>query len=81
MLYRASLEEAVEDLPFFLNKAPAIDDDGVVGFTQNGGWQRINNVLPLLYHRDKWLFDEFRYWIGALREFANHLKVSHSSLR
>ena len=72
--------EAVEDLPYFLNTlAPAIDDEAVVDFTRNGGWQNFNNVLPLLYRPDKWLFDWFEDWIRALRNFIDQLKVSYSS--
>ncbi|RXW13666.1 hypothetical protein EST38_g12188 [Candolleomyces aberdarensis] len=73
-LYRDSLKEAVEDLPSFLNSAPAIDDEEVVGFTQNGGWQKINNLLPLLYfvHTQFYGGDS---WMGALRNFTGCLEA------
>ncbi|RXW17460.1 hypothetical protein EST38_g8405 [Candolleomyces aberdarensis] len=57
-LYRRSLEEAVEDLPSFLS-ADAIDDEEVVGSTQNGGWQQINDLLPLLYRKGAWSLQNF----------------------
>ena len=69
------------DLPFFLDRAPTVDDGEVVRFTQNGGWQKIDNLLPLLYCKGSWLLREFRYWINALQEFAKRLKVSHTSWR
>jgi hypothetical protein len=71
---------AVEDLPVLLNYAPVIDDE-VVGFTQKGGWQKINNLLPLLYGPDTWLFNSFDGWIDALHDFTDRLKVSHPSFR
>ncbi|RXW20301.1 hypothetical protein EST38_g5562 [Candolleomyces aberdarensis] len=74
-LYRESLQEAVEDLPSFLNGAPAIDDEEVIGFTQNGGWQKINNLLPLLYRPDRWFCKNFDDWIGSLQKFTNCLKA------
>ncbi|KAJ2935590.1 hypothetical protein H1R20_g1506, partial [Candolleomyces eurysporus] len=52
-LHRRSLQEAVEDLPSFLSAVDAIDDDEVVAFTQNGGWQKINSLLPLLDFIDR----------------------------
>ena len=79
VIYRRSLMGAVEDLPVLLNYAPAIDEE-VEGFTQNGGWQKINNLLPLLYGPDTWLFNSFDGWIDALNHFTDQLKVSHSSL-
>ncbi|RXW15765.1 hypothetical protein EST38_g10096 [Candolleomyces aberdarensis] len=47
VLYRRSLKAAVEDLPLILYIAPALDDE-VRGFTQNGGWQKVDSLLPLL---------------------------------
>ncbi|RXW14626.1 hypothetical protein EST38_g11225 [Candolleomyces aberdarensis] len=72
-LYRRSLQEAVEDLPSFLNGAPATDEE-VVGFTQNGGWQKINNLLPLLYFKQERFYggDD---WMGALQNLTDRLKA------
>ena len=77
-LYKRSLDEAILDVPWFLCNYPA--DDEVVGFTQNGGWQKINNLLPLRYREDTWLFRMFGPWINGLQNFTDHLKVSHSPL-
>ncbi|RXW17449.1 hypothetical protein EST38_g8407, partial [Candolleomyces aberdarensis] len=71
-LYRHSLQEAVKDLPSFLKDAPAIDDEEVVGFTQNGGWQKINNLLPLLCNTSPWIGDD---WIEALQKLTDRLKA------
>ena len=71
--------DAIKDLPFFLDNGHATDDD-VVDFTQNGGWQKINNLIPSLFHKDKSLPQYFNSWLLCLRRFSNHLKVSHSSL-
>ncbi|KAJ2923821.1 hypothetical protein H1R20_g13280, partial [Candolleomyces eurysporus] len=76
-LHRRSLMEAVEDLPIFLNRVDCdIDEDEVVGFTQNGGWQKINNLLPLLNRSsDEWLPGTFEDWIEPLRSFTISLKA------
>jgi hypothetical protein len=59
----------------------ALDDDEVVGFTQNGGWRKVDNLLPLL-HPVETSFCEFRgIWIRAVRNFSDHPKVRHSFLR
>jgi hypothetical protein len=81
MLYRRSLKEAVQKLPTFLRHAPALDDEEVVGFTQNGGWQRITNLLPLLFGFMFGTECSFVTWTENLHYFADHLKVSHSCLR
>jgi hypothetical protein len=59
-----------------LSRAHAIDDE-VVGFTQNGGWQKIDTVLPLVYGLNRFMP---RTWMDNLRCFANNLKVSHLPL-
>ena len=64
-------------LPTLLNRA-TIESD-VSDFTRNRGWQKINNLLPPLYHRGQW---EFRGdWINTLARFTNNLKVSDFPLR
>ena len=74
-LNKRSLKEAVEYLPYFLNKASAIDDE-VIRFTQSGGWQKMNNMLPPLYRSGRWLFGHFYEWISRLSEFTDNLGVS-----
>ena len=74
-LYRRSLKEAVEDLPAFLDRAAAIDGE-VVGFTQNRGWQKMGNLVPLLYSSREWLFDQSDHWIDCMSRFTSKLKVS-----
>ena len=78
-LYKCSLDEAILDVPWFLCNYPA--DDEVVGFTQNGGWQKINNVLVLLYRYSKWFRGAFGTWISCFQEISDRLKVSCSFLR
>jgi hypothetical protein len=80
MLYSRSLKEAVQKLPTYLRHALALDDE-VVGFTQNGGWQRITNLLPLLFGFMFGTKCSFVTWTVNLRDFADHLEVSHSCLR
>lgn len=83
-LHRESLRKAVINLPFFLGSPKtALDDDEVVGFTQNGGWQKVDNLVPLLYRFDPWFRGHCRDWIRAVREISDRrrLKVSHSFLR
>jgi hypothetical protein len=81
-LHRRSLKEAVEDLPFFLGSSKiALDDDEVVSFTQNGGWQKVDKILPLLF--SGWLHESslFESWISHLQNISDRLKVSHPFLR
>ncbi|RXW11452.1 hypothetical protein EST38_g14403 [Candolleomyces aberdarensis] len=73
--HRHCLEEAIEDLPFFLPKATNIDDD-VVDFTENCGWQKLDKLLPLVYGIGHWLFHYFKHWITTLYQFADDLKAS-----
>ncbi|RXW12696.1 hypothetical protein EST38_g13159 [Candolleomyces aberdarensis] len=72
VLYRRSLKAAVGDLPFIIGHLGATDE--VLAFTQNGGWQKINNLLPLLYRLVGWLFREFKVWIRRLGDFTKLLK-------
>jgi hypothetical protein len=73
---------SVQYPPFFLRTLQtALDDHEVVGFEQTGGWQKINNVLVLLYRYNGWFRDEFGSWISCLQEISDRLKVSHSLLR
>ncbi|KAJ2921769.1 hypothetical protein H1R20_g15327, partial [Candolleomyces eurysporus] len=74
-LYRDSLEEAIEDLPSFLSAVDAIDDDEVVAFTQNGGWQTINSLLPLMFPQSRYLRVDFNHWIRDLQSFTDGLKA------
>ena len=78
-LYKRSLKEAVQDLPCFLYNYPANDEE-VVSFTQNGGWQKIDYLLPVLYRSSTWFFNAFEFWIGPLCKFSDGLQVSRSSL-
>jgi hypothetical protein len=56
-----------------------LDDDEVVGFTQNGGWQKVDNLVPLLYRFDSWFYGYFEVWTSAVCKISDHLKVGHSS--
>jgi hypothetical protein len=57
-------------------------DDEIVGFTQNGGWQKLNNLLPPLIRSDlhQYLSDYSAYWVEAVQIFFDNLKVSLSVL-
>ncbi|KAJ2920883.1 hypothetical protein H1R20_g16209, partial [Candolleomyces eurysporus] len=71
---RGSLKMAVNYLPSFLCNTAAFDNEFVV-FTQNGGWSRIDKLLPLLYHHNDWPFTEIRGWIEDLYQFTDNVKV------
>ncbi|RXW20595.1 hypothetical protein EST38_g5257 [Candolleomyces aberdarensis] len=74
-LCRDSLREVMDGLPSFL--AGVGDDviDEVVAFTQNGGWQKIDNLIPLLYLHGGWFSRNFDSWIGDLHTFTDRLKA------
>ena len=62
-------------LPNLLDYATMESD--VFDFTRNNGWQKTNNLLPLLYHQGRWKFhDLFDAWITPLARFTGNLKVS-----
>ncbi|KAJ2926462.1 hypothetical protein H1R20_g10636, partial [Candolleomyces eurysporus] len=73
VLQRCSLKAAVEDLPTILCIARDSDDE-VFEFTQNGGWQKMDNLLPLLYRSNGWFFRDFDVWIERLNHYASKLK-------
>jgi hypothetical protein len=84
VLHRESLRRAVINLPLSLgNPKTALDDDEVVGFTQHGGWQKINSLLSLQlqYRQGSWFYTNLGGWIDAVRDISDFLKVSHSSSR
>jgi hypothetical protein len=57
-------------------------DNEIVGFTQNGGWQKINNLLPPLIHSnvDLYFLDNTSYWVDGVQILFDNLKVSLSVL-
>jgi hypothetical protein len=57
-------------------------DDEIVGFTQNGGWQKINNLFPLLIRSNVNLYflDNSPIWVDAVQILFDNLKVSLSVL-
>ncbi|KAJ2925065.1 hypothetical protein H1R20_g12041, partial [Candolleomyces eurysporus] len=71
---RSSLRLAVLALPLFLNGATSMSGE-VSEFTQNGGWQKINNLVPLIYRLEGWLFQQFYDWINPLELFADRLNT------
>ncbi|KAJ2925064.1 hypothetical protein H1R20_g12040, partial [Candolleomyces eurysporus] len=71
---RRSLRAAIEDLPLFLTGATSIGGE-VFEFTQNSGWQKINNLWPLIYRSEGWLFHEFDHWITLLGQFTDRLNT------
>jgi hypothetical protein len=57
-------------------------DDEIVGFTQNGGWQKLDNLLALLIRSDVYdyyLGDNLE-WVEAVQFLFDNLKVSLSVL-
>ncbi|KAJ2929821.1 hypothetical protein H1R20_g7267, partial [Candolleomyces eurysporus] len=75
LLYRCCLMEAVEDLPFFLSSVPSAIDEEVVGFTHNGGWQKIDNLLPLLYRLRSFFYEQFEKWRGCMVQVTRDLRL------
>jgi hypothetical protein len=84
---RVALGLAVDYLPALLSKAAAaapvsdvLDlDDEVAHFTQNSRWQKIDNLLPLLYYRTDGFLPwcgRFERWIESLRQYVDNVKVS-----
>jgi hypothetical protein len=70
------IRNAVRHLARFLARAHDIDEE-VVDFTENGGWQKIESVLPLMFNCHLRL----KSWIQCLRHFTSALKVSIFFLR
>jgi hypothetical protein len=80
-LHRCCLAEAVENLPFFFTSPhAALDDDEVVSFTQNGGWQKVDSLLPPLFISGYFDVMYYEEWINILHQLSNHLQVSLSVL-
>ena len=75
LLSRESLREAIDNLPFLLNEAVAVDDE-VSGFTRNGGWQKISKLVPLMCHLGGSYFIFSDRWINVLGEYTDKLRVS-----
>lgn len=73
------MKVAIEFLAFFINftDTDAIDDDKFDDFTHNGGWQKIDKVLPLMYPANETGSSE-RYsgWLASLDIFTGRLEVS-----
>ena len=65
------------DLTLFLCLATGIEsiDDEVADFTHKDGWQKLDKVLSLIYHRFGWLFRYWSKWIGWLHRSAENLTV------
>ena len=75
---RLSLRVAVWLLPHILGLAEtALFENELVAFTQNGGWHRIDKLLPLVYLTKNYLLrSHWKHWIGDLRQHTDSLKVS-----
>ena len=74
---KVSLLIAVWLLPFLLTTTN-LPDDELVAFAQNGGWHKIDKLLPPV--RDAPLVgprDDWERWIGALSQHTDDLKVSY----
>jgi hypothetical protein len=66
------VKKAIWYLPSFLNRAHAIDDE-VVEFTEKGGWQKIDDVFPLVLGSGLHLPS----WMPSIRKYTSALKVSY----
>ena len=62
----------------FLESSKTALDDEIVGFTENGGWQELNNLLPPLIGSDYFL--NSIDWVCAVQILFDKLKVSLSVL-
>ncbi|KAJ2917319.1 hypothetical protein MD484_g3113, partial [Candolleomyces efflorescens] len=71
-LQRGCLKAAVKGLPGFLASPTTALDDEVVGFTQNGGWQKVDKLFPLLVYSEPDLFREF--WSSEVHQVFDKLK-------
>jgi hypothetical protein len=67
--------EAIQSLPCLLRHVTTIDGE-VKDFTQNGGWRKMNSLIPLLYDVGTWRLGYFGPWLDWLRELAHSLEVS-----
>jgi hypothetical protein len=67
---------------FLASPQTALDDidDEIVGFTQNGGWQKLDNSLALLIRSDVHhsFLDYSPDWVYAVQFLFDNLKVSLS---
>ncbi|KAJ2915217.1 hypothetical protein MD484_g5212, partial [Candolleomyces efflorescens] len=71
-LHRSCLKNAVDDLPRLLaSPTTALDDDEVVGFTQNGGWQKVDKLLPLVILHPPYYID---FWYPSVHLVSDKLK-------
>ncbi|KAJ2917317.1 hypothetical protein MD484_g3111, partial [Candolleomyces efflorescens] len=72
-LQRGCLSHAIKHLPCFLaSPTIALDDDEVVSFTQNGGWQKVDKLCPLLISKDPYIFQEV--WSPSFHQVFDKLK-------
>ena len=81
---RLSLRVAVWLLPHILGLAEtALFENELVAFTQNGGWHKLDKLLPPAYHAaypGPNLRADWKQWIGDLRGFTDGFKVSDPAL-
>ena len=65
---------AVSYLPIFLAGLASRDDDEVVGFTQNGGWQKVDILFYLLLAKSLDFYQKL--WFPSVHRLSAALKVS-----
>ncbi|KAJ2925891.1 hypothetical protein H1R20_g11205, partial [Candolleomyces eurysporus] len=69
--YLKTLEVAIAFLPNSLRRARAVAvKNELVGFAHQGGWQRLDKLLPLLYDHAGY---RLAYWVALLTEACAHL--------
>ncbi|KAJ2918711.1 hypothetical protein MD484_g1710, partial [Candolleomyces efflorescens] len=78
--HQRSLRESVKGLPFFLWGINDIENE-IVEFTQKGGWDRIDKLMPLLFRgRISGLLFKFEDWREHLRQFSANFHARHPEL-
>ncbi|KAJ2913271.1 hypothetical protein MD484_g7154, partial [Candolleomyces efflorescens] len=71
-LHRRCLMSAVAYLPIFLAGLASRDDDEVVGFTQNGGWQKVDKLFSLLLAKSLDFYQKL--WFPSVHRLSEALK-------
>jgi hypothetical protein len=66
---------------FLASPKTALDDidDEIVGFTQNGGWQKLENLWPLMIDMNS-IGRRLQDWMDTVQIVFDNLKVSLSVL-
>ncbi|KAJ2917872.1 hypothetical protein MD484_g2593, partial [Candolleomyces efflorescens] len=78
------VELAVDYLPAILSSAAvAINsfDDAIADFAQNGGWDKIDSLLPHLYHTGRSpTLNRFKMWVRSMRQFVDNVNTPNPAV-